>query len=172
MVINIEGSTNLYIAKMINPWTIEGPQVMISQPEYEWEKRGFYVNEGPAVLKKNGKIFISYSASATDHNYCMGLLMADENSDLLNPHYWTKSQSPVFQTNEEAGQYGSGHNSFTVSEDGRQDILIYHSRNYRDIMGNPLWEPNRHTRAQVLNWQENGFPDFGIPVPDSITLKN
>ncbi|MEH7255408.1 family 43 glycosylhydrolase [Neobacillus niacini] len=167
-----EASTNLYIAKMINPWTIEGPQVMISHPEYEWEKRGFWVNEGPAVLKKNGKIFISYSASATDHNYCMGLLMADVNSDLLNPHSWIKSQSPVFQTNEETGQYGPGHNSFTYSEDESQTILIYHSRNYRDIIGNSLWDPNRHTRAQVLNWKENGFPDFGFPVPDAVTKEN
>ena len=62
----IIGNSNLYIAKMVNPWTIEGPQVMITRPEYEWETIGFLVNEGAAVVKRNGKIFISYSASATD----------------------------------------------------------------------------------------------------------
>jgi GH43 family beta-xylosidase len=163
---DIEGSTNLYIAKMVNPWTIEGPQMMISKPELEWEKRGFWVNEGAAVLKKNGKIFMTYSASATDSNYCMGLLTADDDSDLLNPNSWSKSEFPVFQTNKETGQYGPGHNSFTVSEDGGQDILIYHARNYRDIVGDPLWDPNRHTRAQAFNWNKDGTPEFGVPIAD------
>lgn len=163
----IEGNSNLYIAKMTNPWTLTGPQVMITTPEYDWEKIGFLVNEGAAVLKRNGKIFISYSASATDYNYCMGLLSADEDGDLLNPKSWTKSPEPVFQTNEENSQYGPGHNSFTVSEDGSQDILIYHARNYREIVGDPLWDPNRHTRAQVFTWNEDGTPNFGTPVPDA-----
>jgi GH43 family beta-xylosidase len=163
----IVGNSNLYIAKMVNPWTIAGPQVMITKPEYDWETIGFLVNEGAAVLKRNGKIFISYSASATDFNYCMGLLTADEDSDLLDPKSWSKTSAPVFQTNEENSQYGPGHNSFTVSEDGSQDILIYHARNYRDIVGDPLWDPNRHTRAQVFTWNEDGTPHFGVPVPDA-----
>jgi GH43 family beta-xylosidase len=156
----IEGSTNLYIAKMVNPWTIEGPQVMITKPELEWEKVGFWVNEGAAALKRNGKIFLTYSASATDANYCMGLLQCDEDSDLLHPQSWMKSKSPVFYTNEEAQIFGPGHNSFTVSEDGNHDILIYHARSYRDIVGNSLWDPNRHTWANSINWNEDGTPNF------------
>ncbi|MEH7480930.1 family 43 glycosylhydrolase [Neobacillus drentensis] len=163
----IVGNSNLYIAKMVNPWTIEGPQVMITKPEYDWETIGFLVNEGAAVLKRNGKIFISYSASSTDYNYCMGLLSTDEDSDLLDPASWHKFESPVFQTNEENSQYGPGHNSFTVSEDGSQDTLIYHARNYRDIEGDPLWDPNRHARAQVFTWNEDGAPNFGVPVADA-----
>ncbi|PEQ95828.1 alpha-N-arabinofuranosidase [Bacillus sp. AFS006103] len=163
----IIGNSNLYIAKMVNPWTIDGPQVMITKPEYDWETIGFLVNEGAAVLKRNGKIFISYSASATDYNYCMGLLSAEENSDLLDPASWEKSETPVFKTNLENSQYGPGHNSFTVSEDGSQDILIYHARNYRDIEGDPLWDPNRHTRAQVFTWNEDGTPNFGVPIADA-----
>jgi GH43 family beta-xylosidase len=162
----ITGNSNLYIAPLKNPWTIEGHQVMISKPEYPWEIKGFWVNEGPAVLKRNGKIFITYSASATDENYCMGLLTADENADLLNPESWVKSQSPVFQTNFEERQYGPGHNSFTVSEDGSEDILVYHARSYTEIVGDPLYDPNRHTRAQVFTWKEDGTPNFGKPVPD------
>ncbi|MBS4219203.1 family 43 glycosylhydrolase [Bacillus sp. FJAT-49711] len=163
----IEGNTNLYIAKMNNQWTLSTPQVMISKPEFEWEVIGFLVNEGAAVLKRNGKIFITYSASATDYNYCMGLLWADEDSDLLDPASWSKAKEPVFKTNEETSQYGPGHNSFTVSEDGKQDVLIYHARNYKEIEGDPLWDPNRHARAKVFTWSEDGFPNFGIPEADS-----
>jgi len=162
----ITGNSNLYIAPMSNPWTISGKQVMIATPEYDWEKIGFLVNEGAAVLKRNGKIFISFSASATDFNYCMGLLSAPDTSDLLNPASWTKTAEPVFQTNETTGQYGPGHNSFTVSPDGEQDIIVYHARNYKEIVGDPLYDPNRHTRAQVFGWNPDGTPNFGIPVAD------
>jgi GH43 family beta-xylosidase len=163
---DIEGNTNLYIDSMINPWTLNGRQVMITRPEYEWEKIGYLVNEGPAVIKRNGRIFLTYSASATDHNYCMGLLSASEESDLLDPYSWNKSPEPVFETSIENSQYGPGHNSFTVSEDDTQDVLIYHARNYKELQGSPLSDPNRHTRAQVFGWNSNGTPNFGIPVAD------
>lgn len=166
----IEGNSNLYISKMSNPWTLTGEQSMISTPEYDWEKIGFLVNEGAAVLRRNGRVFIAYSASATDYNYCMGLLSADENADLLDPASWTKSPVPVFQTSEETGQYGPGHNSFTVSEDG-EDVLVYHARNYKEIVGDPLYDPNRHTRVQRFGWKEDGTPDFGIPVKDHVVKK-
>ncbi|UJF32569.1 glycoside hydrolase family 43 protein [Paenibacillus hexagrammi] len=162
----IHGNSNLYIAPMDTPWSIEGKQVMIAKPEYDWEIIGFHVNEGAAVIKKNGRIFISYSASATDYNYCMGLLSASVDSNLMDPSSWSKSPAPVFTTNEASGQYGPGHNSFTVSADGTEDILIYHARNYKDIEGDPLYDPNRHMRAQRLTWNSDGTPNFGVPVPD------
>jgi GH43 family beta-xylosidase len=168
----IHGNSNLYIAEMENPWTLKGEQVCITTPEYDWEKIGFLVNEGAAVLKRNGRIFISYSASATDSNYCMGLLTADEASDLLDPASWKKSSKPVFTTNEKTGQYGPGHNSFTVSEDGSKDILVYHARNYKEIEGDPLYDPNRHTRVQAIEWNEDGTPNFGVPAPDAKLVFN
>jgi GH43 family beta-xylosidase len=163
---NIASNSNIYIAKMNGPLAITGSQVMIASPQYSWEKVGYAVNEGPAVIKKNGKIFMTYSASATDSNYCMGLLTASDNSDLLDPKSWHKSPNPVFLSNTSTGQYGPGHNSFTTSPDGKVDIMVYHARNYRDITGDPLYDPNRHTRAQIVNWKADGTPDFGIPVAD------
>ena len=161
----IRGNSNLYIAAMSNPWTISGTQVEISRPDYDWERIGFWVNEGAAVLIRNGRVFITYSASATDFNYAMGLLTASDTSDLLDPDSWVKSADPVFKTNDATGQYGPGHNSFTVSSDG-DDMLVYHARNYKDIRGDPLYDPNRHTRVQKLYWNADGTPNFGIPVPD------
>lgn len=163
---DIPGNSNLYISEMSNPWTLTGKQTMIAQPEYDWEKIGFSVNEGAAVLKRGGKIFMSFSASATDYNYCMGLLTADEDSDLLDAASWSKHPVPVFKTSEENGQFGPGHNSFTVNENG-EDVMIYHARSYKEITGDPLYDPNRHTRAKVLGWKEDGTPDFGVPLPDN-----
>ncbi|WP_169087931.1 family 43 glycosylhydrolase [Paenibacillus sp. PL91] len=163
----IQGNTNLYIAMMDNPWTLKSKQVMITRPELDWEVIGFMVNEGAAVLKRGGKIYLTYSGSATNHNYAMGMLTAVETSDLLDPASWVKSQEPVFASCDENSQYGPGHNSFTVSEDGKQDILIYHARSYKEIVGDPLFDPNRHARAKVFTWNIDGTPNFGLPPADT-----
>ncbi|KAL2150558.1 hypothetical protein VTH82DRAFT_7121 [Thermothelomyces myriococcoides] len=162
-------NSSIMIAPLENPWTIRGTAVAISRPTLAWERIGYKVNEGPYVIQRNGKIFLTYSASATDANYCMGLLTAEEGSDLLDPASWSKSQEPILTSNEKTNQWGPGHNSFTVSEDGLSDILVYHDRGYRDIQGDPLNDPNRRTRVQKLYWKEDGTPDFGVPVPDGDT---
>jgi GH43 family beta-xylosidase len=164
----IQGNTNLYIASMSNPWTLKSKQVMITKPELNWEVIGFMVNEGAAVIKRSGQIFMTYSGSATNHNYAMGLLTASESSNLLDPLSWVKTQTPVFTSCPENSQYGPGHNSFTVSENGEQDILIYHARSYKDIEGDPLFDPNRHTRAKVFTWNADGTPNFGRPPADNL----
>ncbi|MCR2802302.1 family 43 glycosylhydrolase [Paenibacillus soyae] len=153
----------LYIARMDSPWSIATEPVKISAPEYDWEIQLHRVNEGPAVLKRNGKVFMAYSASGTDHRYCMGLLTADDASDLLDPASWSKSREPVFASSEAASEYGPGHNSFTVSEDGSADLLVYHSRPYKEIEGEPLYDPNRHARVQRVLWKPDGTPFFATP---------
>jgi GH43 family beta-xylosidase len=112
-----------------------------------------------------GKIFITYSGSATDENYAMGLLWADEHKNLLLKESWHKLSEPVFVSSEKNKQFGPGHNSFTVSEDGCFDILIYHARPEKNQKGDPLDNPNRHANAQCFTWNEQGFPEFGEPVP-------
>ncbi|KAK3400813.1 glycosyl hydrolase [Sordaria brevicollis] len=162
-------NSSLLIARLINPWTIQRPATVISRPLLSWERVGYKVNEGPATLQRNGRIFLTYSASATDSNYCMGLLTANLNADLLNAASWSKSQTPVFVSNANTKQYGPGHNSFTVSEDGLSDVLVFHDREYPDITGDPLNDPNRRTRVQKIYWKADGTPDLGIPVPDGQT---
>ncbi|MGC6769352.1 glycoside hydrolase family 43 protein [Enterococcus sp. LJL128] len=161
----IPGNSNLYISEMENPWTLKGEQVLLSIPEYDWEKIGFSVNEGAAVISRNGKVFIAYSGSATDENYAMGLLWADEAADLLDGYSWHKLPEPVFVSSEKHSQFGPGHNSFTRSEDDTEDVLIYHARPEKNKAGDPLDNPNRHANAQVFTWNEEGFPVFGEPEP-------
>ena len=158
--------TNIYIAKMDTPTSISGPAVQLSTPEFGWEKVKYAVNEAPAVLVRNGKVFLTYSASATDASYSLGMLTASADANLLDAASWRKSLDPVFQSSAANGQYGPGHNSFTTTPDGKTDILIYHARNYRDIVGDSLHDPNRATRAQTIRWRADGTPDFGSPVAD------
>lgn len=153
--------TNIYIAKMATPWSIGTPAVRLLKPEFPWEQVRYWVDEGPTVLHRNGRLFLTYSAADTRAEYCLGLLTADENADLLDPKAWAKSSAPVFATSEANGIYGPGHNCFTT-EHG-VDLLVYHARNYRDIPGDPLRDPNRHTRVQPVTWRADGTPDFGGP---------
>jgi GH43 family beta-xylosidase len=158
--------TNLYISRMDTPWSITGPITRLTQPDREWEKRGHWVNEAPSVLIKNGRVWMTYSASATDANYCLGLLQAREDADLLDAKAWTKSPLPVLASYAPASQFGTGHNSFTTTPDGKIDILVYHARNYEKINGDPLGNPDRATRAQFLRWRADGAPWFDAPVAD------
>ncbi len=76
---DVNGEQDIYIAKLKNPWTIEGNRVRISASTYDWEKYGdlkdaenplhVNVNEGPQILEHKGKLFLVYSASGcwTDH---------------------------------------------------------------------------------------------------------
>jgi GH43 family beta-xylosidase len=159
--------TNIYIARMDSPTSITGRVTLVTKPEYEWEKRKYEVNEAPAVIIRNGRVFMTYSASATNHNYCVGLLTASADADLLDPASWKKSPHPVFKSSEASGIYGPGHNSFTTTPDGKTDLFVYHARDYEEIQGNELQDPNRATRAQVLKWNPDGTPEFGEPQANS-----
>lgn len=162
----IPGNSNLYLAPLATPTRLAAPAVLLSRPEFPWETRGFAVNEGPAVLCRHGRVFLTYSASATDANYCLGLLQADAGADLLDPANWTKAPAPVFQTDAANRVFGPGHNSFTTTEDGTGDLLVYHARTYTEIVGDPLWDPNRHTFVKPLRWDAAGQPRFGRPSLD------
>ncbi len=155
--------TNIYLAKMSSPVAIEGQPVMISRPELPWELVRYRVNEAPAALVKNGRVFVTFSASGTGAEYCVGLVTARDDADLLEAKSWVKTPQPVFKTSEANGVFGPGHNSFTVAEDGVTDLLVFHARDYAEIKGDPLHDPNRHARVQVLRWKADGTPEFGVP---------
>lgn len=151
--------SNLYIARMQSPVKLETAQVLLTTPDYDWERYGFWVNEGAAVIHHGGKLFLTYSASDTGVNYCVGMLTADEEADLLDPRSWKKERYPVLKTDMELGIYGPGHNCFTVDEEGK-DIMVFHARTERELVGNPLYVPNRHAMMLEVKWNEEGKPVF------------
>ena len=151
--------SNLYIARMESATKLSTVQVLLTTPDYDWERVGFWVNEGPAFIKNDGKIYMTYSASETGVAYCIGMLSADENDDLLDPKSWTKRRMPVLKTSEELKIYGPGHNSFTVNDEG-EPVMIYHARTEAEIVGNPLYNPNRHAMVMKVKWNESGEPEF------------
>jgi GH43 family beta-xylosidase len=162
---NSDGLQNLYIAPMSNPWTISGPRVLLSTPQLSWES---WIQEGPEVLQRNGKVFLVYAAnqSWTD-NECLGMLVNSDGT-YLNPASWTKMPQPVFKTvtGGNGSVYGPGHCSFSQSLDGKEDWIFYHAAQYQGSG----W--TRNIRMQRFTWDANGYPNFGLPMPTGIALAN
>ncbi|MGG3280995.1 glycoside hydrolase family 43 protein [Paenibacillus solani] len=156
----------IYAARMSDPWTLTGPNVLISAPTAPWEKQGgMAINEGPVFLRRNGRIFLVFSASATwADDYCLGMTTILDSEDLLDPKAWSKNNGPVFAKNPESGVYAPGHNSFTVSPDGSEDWLVYHAYSYSETEQARSEGTPRSTRMQKFGWKENGMPDFGAPL--------
>ncbi|HPC35374.1 MAG TPA: glycoside hydrolase family 43 protein [Candidatus Marinimicrobia bacterium] len=161
---NVNVQQNLYIAPMSNPWTISGNRVLISEPEYEWEKVGRpLVNEGPEILKKNDKIHIIYSASGSwTDDYCLGQLTFT-GGDILSRESWSKNPRPVFSKTETV--FGPGHASFVKSPDGREDWIVYHAAKYKG----GGWD--RDVRMQKFGWNSDDSPNFGAPVSAGVLLE-
>lgn len=162
----IIGDSSLFMAE-INP---ENPQklitkpILLTKPEYDWEKVVFRVNEGASVLKTKEKVYVFFSASGTGSEYCMGRLEADTDADLMNPANWKKLDSPVLQTSDLVGESGPGHNSFVSDENGEL-LLVYHARPESHLHGEcgtyceeSLYDPCRHARIRKVRFDENGVP--------------
>jgi len=156
---------------MINPWTLGSYNVLLAKPEYDWEKQGgMAINEGPAVLKRNGRIFIIYSASTTwSEDYCLGMLSACDNCNLLSKASWKKSEVPVFKKSIKNQVVAPGHNSFTKSPDCKEDWIIFHT--ISGARGYKLDTNSRSTWAQPFYWDNNGYPQFGKPLSPTAELR-
>jgi len=155
--------SRLFIAPMINPWTLSDKQMQIAAPTFNWEKLGGrQILEGPQFLKgRKNNLFIVYSASACwDDHYSLGMLTASANSNLLDSASWTKSPVPVFQQSPLNNIYAPGHNSFFKSPDGKEDWILYHANS----AAGQGCGANRAPRAQKFTWNKNGTPNFGEPV--------
>ena len=165
-----EHGSAVYIVRMKDAFTLEGDECCLTQPEYDWERQGgMPINEGPAILIRNGRIFVIYSASTTwSEDYCLGMLTADADADLMNPASWTKSPQPVFHKCTETRAMAPGHNSFCRFGDA--DLIVYHAIDAPGGQGD-LNASKRSPRAQRVNWRADGTPDFGAPVPCGIPIE-
>ena len=152
-------------------WTEKGKMGRADEDEFSFEAfsldatvfenkgKHYYVwAEKVGVGKQISNLYIG--EMETGIAYCMGMLTADENADLLDPKSWTKERCPVLCTDESKDIYGPGHNSFTVDEEGNP-IMVYHARTEAEIVGDPLYNPNRHAMLMKIRWDEKtGAPVF------------
>lgn len=128
------GHQCIYITLMDNPYTINENTdgQIISKPFYSWEKKGWKVNEGPAVLYTNDDTYIVYSASGySSGEYCLGMLTLN-GDDVLRKTSWIKCPVSVFNKQPEKSLYHPGHCCFLYKDNG--DIyMVYHGTDNADF---------------------------------------
>ncbi|KAK2730113.1 glycosyl hydrolase family 43 protein [Colletotrichum kahawae] len=149
-------------------WTV-GAWHVISIPDQPWERNItganpppcddlVGVNEALHPLYHGDDIWLCYSASnCATPNYSLGLLHWNGGDPLLKSS-WDKT-GPVFS--QANGLYGTGHNSFFTSPDGTEIWNAFHAtRNSAGSCGG-----DRFTSAQIVTFDENNNPNFGVPQP-------
>lgn len=144
------------IARLRNPWTLEGPSVQLAASGFGCEE----VREGPVVLHRNGRLFLTYSACDTGKpDYKLGMLVAPETANVLDPAAWEQHPTPIFERNDPAGVFGPGHHGFFQSPDGTEDWIVYHGKTTSRHT-----YAGRTTRAQKITWNADGTPNPGKPL--------
>jgi GH43 family beta-xylosidase len=157
---------DIAIKEMSSPWQTIGDETIIIKPTYDWERQEGTVTEGPVALQRNGRTFLIYSASACwGPNYKLGMLEY-MGGDPLSADAWKKYPKLVFQRSDSTGVFGPGHNMFFKSPDGKEDWIIYHAND--NVSG--ACDMNRNPRIQKFTWNQDGTPNFGIPVSTSTPI--
>ena len=152
----------LFISEMKDPWTLKGKRQLI-------EASGFgcpEVREGPFMINRGDKWFLTYSACDTGKpDYKVGALWIDDRRDPMNPRAWKQIEKPILERSDENGVYGPGHHSYFKSPDGKEDWIAYHAKEVAEY----TYE-NRSTRVQKIEWDKNGMPVPVVPLPLSAEI--
>lgn len=152
----------LFIARMKDPFTIDSPRAMIPASGFGCAE----VREGPFVLRHGGRVFLTYSACDTGKpDYAVGYLWMQENENPMDPKAWRQHREPLLRREDAHQVYGPGHHSFFTSPDGTEVWIAYHAKTVTHYT-----YKNRTTRAQKLEWDENGFPKRIVPAALSTPL--
>lgn len=106
--------------------SVIGEPVMLVTPTQKWEKASTNPvwNEGPEILIHNNTYYLSYSANCyADHSYSVGYATS---SSPLGP--FTKAEeNPILTSGTSKTISGPGHHSFTLSPDGAEIWMAYHT---------------------------------------------
>jgi GH43 family beta-xylosidase len=84
----IDNPTNMYIAKMSNPTTLEGERILLRTRTQDWEGT---VIEGPQIIWNGTRLYIIFSANHyTTEDYCLGMMYIDDLKDPLVAENWNQ----------------------------------------------------------------------------------
>lgn len=152
---------SMYLAEMVNPWTVTGTILELVNPEYSWEREGYGYSSAqgiwyPAVIEgatpvngPNGELYVLYAGSGYwTPGYCLGQ-MTFLGGDLLDIANWSKSQRPIFAKNSEL--CGVGGPNLVTSPDGENNYLLYHAYFGSDTSG------YRYVFMEPYTVDETGF---------------
>ena len=160
----LDSGSMLYIASVRDnePWKLTSEPVLLTRPLYGWENvAGTINNEGPNAFERNGRIYVTYSGgSANRYTYALGLLTAETGSDLLNLSSWNKSATPVLTFRSVEGEFGPGHNSFFVNDEGELMIAYHAETGFQEML--------RCDGIRRVHFRANGEPYFQMSAGEDL----
>lgn len=94
----------------------------IVRADQGWDQDMGNINEGPFMLVKDGKYYMTYSGSHFESiQYGSGYAVSDSPLGKFEKY----SSNPIMQSNSLA--HGTGHHCITTSPDGTELFMVYHS---------------------------------------------
>lgn len=129
-IINDRSTSQIFVAQLssdLKTFVTEPKLVITPDQPYEDINGTRLWNEGPFVLKHDGKYYMTYSANGYNTNeYCVAYATADSP---FGP--WIKApENPILKANMSIGVSGPGHNSFAYSPNGKELFMIYHAHTF------------------------------------------
>lgn len=141
--------THLAVAALATMTSLASPPVTVLEPTADWQiyerNREMYGRtldwhtlEGPAVVNRAGRYWLTYSAGAwTGPGYAVSWASAEHP---LGPWAAAPPEAPAVLESGLFGLIGPGHNSITVDPSGR-DVIAFHS-----------WDEERTMRRMHLSF--------------------
>ena len=113
--------SQIYVVRLTDDLTeVAGEPTLLATPTYPYEHDGdgsWLWNEGPAVLKKDGKYHLFYSANYyASRKYCVCTAVSDKpDGDFVK----SETDNPILHADMQEKDFsGPGHNSFFTDKDG------------------------------------------------------
>lgn len=155
-VVGDSHASQIFVVKLNDDLTeVVGEAKLLTTPTYPFEHDGdgsWLWNEGPAVLKKDGKYYLFYSANYyASRKYCVCVATSDEpDGEFVK----SEADNPVLHADMLGTDFsGPGHNSFFMDKDGNLKTAFH--------IHTDVNEPGENRRACIADVvYENGSYRF------------
>jgi GH43 family beta-xylosidase len=127
-VINGSSESHIYVVELADDLlAVKGEPVPLTKPEQLWESPagGWKWNEGPFVVKNAGRYYLMYSGNFfANKSYSIGYAVSDSPWGPFVKY----DKNPILSALPSWDHLsGPGHNSVTVSPDGKELLAVYHT---------------------------------------------
>ncbi|MGL4336672.1 MAG: glycoside hydrolase family 43 protein [Turicibacter sp.] len=150
-VVDGRHESHIYGVELKDMKEVISEPVKLISPELPWEivSGDYRWNEGPEIIKHNGKYYLVYSANFyNSREYALGYAVSDSP---MGPFVKGENNQLLYVENDWNHVSGPGHNSFALSPDNKELYAIYHSH----------INPNGEGGVRQINLDKVGFREDG-----------